>query len=748
MNAIIGTPQPRLDGPAKVTGAARYALDNSRAGMLHAALVLSPIALGRVAAIEDAAVSALPGIRLVMTHRTMPKLEEDKPMQEGGHAHASFRPLESDEIRYHGQPVAVVLADTREQAEYAAGILPVRYEARMGAVAHLPEGAQSEEEAGSLDVGDADAEWEASAVRVTADYEEPAQHHNPIELYGCLAEWDPMGGLTVHVPSQWAGGMRAGIAKSFGLPADKVRVVSPYIGGAFGGKATVLGTTLLACAAAKLAGRPVILQVSRQQGFPTSSFRPAARQHIRLGATPEGKLRAFHYITENQTCRFDDVSFPGGEILARLYDIPGMKIREGLVRTDVNAPGFMRAPAETPAMFAFESAIDEMAVALGMDPVEFRRRNEPAKDPVKGLPWSSRSLLRCYERGAELFGWSRRSHAPRSMTRDGDLIGWGCATAVYPTFISTSSATLRLTSDGRAEVHCSASDIGTGTYTILAQIAADRLGLTPDKVMVRLGDSAFDPANVAGGSTTALASGNAVGKVAEQARAALFQALTEVEEGPFKGMAPAALSLAEGQVRAGNATQSLAEAVSSLPRGKVEATDQWAHPEMPSKQSKMLWRAGSPQGGPDMQSFTALAFGAQFVEVRINPRTRTIRVPRMVGVYAGGKILNPRTAHSQLMGGMVWGLSNALLEASEVDRNHASFVNADIAEYHIAVNADIPALDVEMLEERDDKIGPIGAKGLGEIGITGTAPALANAVFHATGIRVRKLPLRIEDILS
>ncbi|PHK96896.1 xanthine dehydrogenase [Pseudoroseomonas rhizosphaerae] len=748
MNAIIGTPHPRLDGRAKVTGAARYALDNSRAGLQHAALVLSPIALGRVASINDAAVAGLPGVRLVMTHRNMPALRPDAAMQDGGHAHASFRPLEGDEIRYHGQPVAVVVADTREQAEHAAALLPVRYEARPGAVAHLPEDAPSEEEAGSLDVGDADAEWEASAVRVTADYEEPAQHHNPIELYGCIAEWDEQGGLEVHVPSQWAGGMRAGIATVFGLPEEKTRVISPYIGGAFGGKATVLATTLLTCAAAKLTGRPVMLQVSRQQAFPTTSFRPAARQHIRLGATAEGKLRALIYTSENQTCRFDDVSFPGGEILARLYDIPGMKMREGLVRTDVNAPGFMRAPAETPAVFAFESAIDELAVALKMDPVELRRRNEPARDPVKGLPWSSRSLLRCYERGAELFGWSGRDHAPRSMTKDGDLIGWGCATAVYPTFISTSSATLRLTSEGRAEVRCAAADIGTGTYTILAQIAADRLGLTPDKVTVRLGDSTLDPANVAGGSTTALASGNAVSKVAEQAREALFKALTEAEEGPFKGMSPASLSLSEGTVRAGNVTQSLAEAVSSLPRGKVEATDQWAHPEMPAKQSKMLWRAGSPQGGPDMESFTALAFGAQFVEVRINPRTRTIRVPRMVGVYAGGTILNPRTAHSQLMGGMVWGLSNALLEASEVDRNHAAFANADMAEYHIAVNADIGALDVEMLEERDDKIGPLGAKGLGEIGITGTAPALANAVFHATGIRVRKLPIRIEDILG
>ncbi|EFH10447.1 xanthine dehydrogenase family protein molybdopterin-binding subunit [Teichococcus cervicalis] len=747
MNAIIGTPVPRVDGRAKVTGSAAYALDHGYTGMLHAALVLSPVARGRVLSIDSAALQREPGIRLVLTHETMPRLQPDASMMEGGHAHSGFRPLEGDEIRYHGQIVAMVVADGREQAEEAAARLHIRYRAKDGATGLMPTGAEAEQQVGELDVGDADAAWSAAETRIEASYEEPPQHHNPIELYGTLAAWDGEGGVEVHVPSQWAGGMQAAIAKPFGLPMEKVRVRSAYVGGAFGGKATLLASSLLTIAAARMLGRPVKLQVSRQQGFSNSSFRPQARQHIRLGATREGRLTSLHYRTENQTSRLDDAAFPGGEILARLYDIPAMQMREGIVRTDVNTPGFMRAPAETPAMFAFESAIDEMAAALRIDPVELRRRNEPARDPVGGKPWSSRSLLRCYERGAELFGWSRRDHAPRSMRADDDLLGWGCATSVYPTFISTSSARLRITAEGRAEVSCAAADIGTGTYTILAQIAADRLGLAPDQVTVRLGDSALTPTNVAGGSTTALATGNAVGQAAEAARAELFAALCQAE-GPFQGETPDRLRLEGGQVVSGNKRQSLAEAVGSLPRGHVEALSQWAHPEMPSKQARKLWRAGSPQMGPDMESFTALAFGAQFVEVRINPRTGVLRVPRMVAVFAGGTILNPQTAHSQLMGGMIWGLSNALREKSEMDERHAAWANADMAEYHIAVNADVHETQVEMLEEQDDKIGPIGAKGLGEIGITGVAPAIANAVFHATGRRLRRLPIRVEDLIG
>ncbi|MDQ1079017.1 xanthine dehydrogenase family protein molybdopterin-binding subunit [Pseudoroseomonas cervicalis] len=747
MNAIIGTPVPRIDGRAKVTGRAAYALDHGYAGMLHAALVLAPIARGRVLSIDSAALLREPGVQLVLTHENMPKLQADSGLLAGGHAHSDFRPLEGDEIRYHGQIVAMVVADRRELAEEAAARLQPRYRAESGAMGLMPEGAEADEQAGELEVGDADAAWASAEARIEAEYEEPPQHHNPIELYGTLAIWDGQSDVEVHVPSQWAGGMQAGIAQAFGLPKEKVRVRSAYVGGAFGGKATLLPSSLLAIAAARMLGRPVKLQLSRQQGFSNSSFRPQTRQRIRLGATRDGRLTSLHYEGENQTSRTDDVGFPAGDVLARLYAIPAMRFREGIIRTDVNAPGFMRAPAETPAMFAFESALDEMAAALRMDPVELRRRNEPERDPVNGKPWSSRSLLRCYERGAELFGWSRRDHAPRSMREGDELVGWGCATSVYPTFITTSAARLRITAEGRVEVGTAAAEIGTGTYTILAQIAAERLGLTPDKVTVRLGDSALAPANAAGGSTTALATGNAVGQAAETARAELFAALCQAE-GPFQGEAPERLRLEDGEVVSGNRRQSLAEAVGSLPRGQVEVLSQWAHPEMPAKQSRMLWRAGFPQAGPDMESFTTMALGAQFVEVRINPRTRMLRVPRMVAVFAGGTILNPQTAHSQLMGGMIWGLSNALREKSEMDERFAAWANADMAEYHIAVNADVQETKVEMLDERDDKIGPIGAKGLGEIGITGVAPAIANAVFHATGRRLRRLPIRIEDLID
>lgn len=747
MNAVLGTPMARRDGRAKVTGAATYALDVAAPGLLHAVLVVSPVTLGRIASMDTAEAERMPGVGLVLTHRNMPRLAPDTNMFAGGHAHASFRPLEGEEIRYHGQAVALVAADTRVQAEAAAGAVRVAYEARAGAKASLDDpGLEAKEvEDIRVEIGDAEAAFRASAVTVEAEFETPAQHHNPIELFATTALWRG-DELEVHAPSQWVGGTRAGLCKAFGLPPDKVRVVCPYVGGGFGSKALTTGTVLMTAAAARLAGRPVKLQVSREHGYTTASFRPSTRTAVKLGADRDGRLRSLIYESRGQTSRFDDMVFPGGDVAARMYKFDAVLARESVVPTDVNTPGFMRAPAETPSFFAFESAVDELAHALGRDPVELRRTNEPARDPVKDIPWSSRRLVDCYARAAEIFGWSRRDARPGSMTEGGELVGWGCATAVYPAFITSSAASVRVTQEGRAVVRTSAADLGTGTYTVLAQVVADALGLPAERVSVDLGDTDFAPGNCAGGSTTAVATGNAARVAAEEARAMLLRAATE-QDGPFRGRDPATLRVEGGRVVAGGESRSVGEVLAASARGFVEATTQWSHPDLPAEQAATLWRGGFPQFGAGLGKMSAYAYGAQFVEVRINPRTRTIRAPRVVGVFDGGAILNPRTARSQLVGGMVWGVSNALLEESEVDRRHARFVNRNLAEYHVAVNADVREVVAETLGDPDPYTGPLGAKGLGEIGIVGVAPAVANAVFHATGVRVRKTPILIEDIL-
>ena len=745
--SIIGQPLPRADGPAKVTGAARYALDVRRDGMLHAALACSAIARGRLTALDTAAAEAAPGVRLVLTHRNYPRLQPDKGLTEGGASHAAFRPLESDEVRFHGQAVAVVVADTRAQAEHAAALVRATYAAEpaaavLGAPGLSVQDARNEPTHGH---GDAARALREAAVTVDARYETPTQHHNAIELFGCLAEWSG-DRLTVQVPSQGVGATSRGLATTFGMPRENVRVQCPYVGGGFGGKGLVYAHVLFAAVAARMTGRPVKLLLPREQSYANASFRPATELQVRLGASADGRLTAIDYECRSQTSRSDNSAFPGGDVAVKLYNVPNAAIRERTVAMDINTPGFMRAPGEVPSMFAVESAVDELCVALRMDPVAFRRLNDAPRDLVKDKEWSSHSLMRCWDRAAELFGWSRRTAAPGSMSEGGELVGWGCASAAYPTLISSSAATVAVDGDGRVTVSTSNADLGTGTYTTLAQVAAETLGVEPGRVTVQLGDTAYAPGNLAGGSTTALASSNAVHQVSGELRTAILRAAT-AGGAPLAGADPARLRLEGGEVRGGPRAVPLAEIVRAAPGGRMEAMSQWVHPELPPPMRDVLWQGGFPMIPPGLVSKTSMSWGAEFVEVRINPRTRTIRVPRMAGVFAGGRILNARTARSQLMGGMVWGVSNALLEKTEMDAGRGAYANANLAEYHVAVNADIGEVTVETIEERDDFIGPIGAKGIGEISITGMSAAIANAVFHATGIRVRRTPILVEDIL-
>ena len=750
MDGSIGHPTPRRDATAKVTGAARYAADFGHAGTAYAALTLSAIARGRITRVDTAAAEAVPGVQLVMTHRDMNQdLGTETFIMKGGHMQSSFMPLTSDEVRYSGQIVGLIVADTQETAEQAARALNLEYAAEYAAAAMDDPGrvVQTEEKP-EITVGDAETAMAKAPVRVDQDYSTPAQHHNPMELYATSATWND-GKLTIECPSQWVMGQRAALATIFGLSAEDVHVASPYIGGAFGCKATLLPHTVLVAAAARRLGRTVKLVVPRDAMFTVGSFRPAARNRIALGAERDGTLVAMVHEAVGQTSDIDHIAFPGTNVTSRMYAVPHIRTSESTIATDVNTPGFMRAPAEASSFFALESAMDELAVALGMDPIELRLKNEPAVDPVKGLPWSSRSLVQCYRRGAERFGWDKRSPGIGSMqTSDGVLVGYGCATATYPSAMVPSAAHVALSADGLLRVRTAAQDVGTGAYTVLGQVAADVLGVADEHVRVELGDSDLPSGPMSGGSVTTGSAGSAVHMAATALRDKLL-AVAVAEAGPFAGRDPATLQLAGGHVvGADGVGHSLADILKASPTGSLDAGAEWKPDLMDAAKMQQSLLGGFALEGPVTKTHAIYSFGAQFAEVRIDPLLRTIRVARMVGAFACGRIINPRTARSNLAGGMVWGASSALLEESQVDHPRARFANQDLAGYHVSSCADIGEVTVELVDETDTVVNAIGAKAVGEIGIVGMPAAIAHAVYHATGIRVRKTPILIEDILG
>ncbi len=750
MDGSIGTPTVRRDAVAKATGEARYAADFGHGGMAYAALTLSTVARGRITKVDTAAAEAVAGVQLVLTHRDLNQgLGEETFAMKGGHMQSSFMPLTSDEVHYAGQIVGLVVADTVEAAEQAARAVSLDYATQPASVAMDDPGRVVEHaKESAVRVGDADAALAAAAVRVDQEYFTPVQHHHPMELYATTASWND-GKLTVECPSQWVIGQRQGLAVIFGLSVEDVHVVSPYVGGAFGSKATILAHTVLIATAARRLGRPVKLVVPRDAMFTVGSFRPAARNRIALGAERDGTMVALVHESVGQSSEIDHVAFPGTDVTARMYDIANIRTRESTVATDVNTPGFQRAPAEAPSFFAFESAVDELAVALDMDPIALRLKNEPAVDPVKKLPWSSRSLVECYRRGAERFGWERRTPGVGSMTTaDGVLVGYGCATATYPSAVAPAAAHVTLAADGTLRVRTSAHDVGTGAYTVLGQVAADVLGVADERVRVELGDSDLPSGPVSGGSITTGSAGSAVQMAALALRERVL-AMAVGEGGPFAGREASTLRLADGHVvGADGAAHPLDAVLKASPAGSLDASAEWKPAMMEAAKMQYGLLGGMAMEGPVTKTHASYSFGAQFAEVHVDPLLRTIRVARMVGAFACGRIINPRTARSNLAGGMVWGASFALLEETKVDRPRARFANQDLAGYHISTSADIGEVVVEMVDEEDLVVNAIGAKAVGEIGIVGMPAAIANAVYHATGVRVRHTPIVIEDLLG
>jgi xanthine dehydrogenase YagR molybdenum-binding subunit len=752
--AHMGQPAPRIDGRLKVTGEARYAADFPLANPAYAYLVTSPVARGRITGFDLAEAKAVPGVLDILTHENARGVKEIPFTGAGGPASTSIRPLESDRIFHDGQIIAMVVADTFEAAREAAYKLKADIAAEPASATFGAEGlttqpaAQVSQRYKEETVGDPQGALAAADVQIDAEYETPAQHHNPIELFATMCQWTD-GRLTVWEPSQFVYGLRSGIAEQLGIDPHDVTVKSPYVGGAFGSKGSVTPRTALVALAAKRLNRPVKLVLTRDQGFTVATYRAETRHRVRMGASRDGKLTAFVHEGWEITSRPDAYVVGGTRTTMHMYAAPNAAGKVWVVRADRNTPGFMRSPPEVPYMFALESAMDELAVKLDMDPVELRRINDTQTDPISKKPYTSRSLMACYDEAARAFGWARRDRRPGSMRAGDWLVGWGCATACYPSQMAAATARVKLDRFGKAVVQTAAAEIGNGAYTVIGQMAAQRLGIPLGNVKVELGDTELPPSPVAGGSIITASACSAVAKACEAIRQKLFAAATRRDAGALAGRDAGAFDLTNGRVVAPDGdSETLADVFKRLGAGVIEEYAEWLPKGVGAEALDGLYNGRIRIIGGTMADRTAYAFGAEFVEVRIHARTGELRVPRMVGAFAAGHIMNPRTARSQLMGGMIWGVSAALHEATEIDPTTARYVNHNLADYLVPVNADIDQLEVIMLSEADDSVNEHGIKGLGELGNVGTNAAVANAVYHATGRRLRRLPIRIEDVLT
>ncbi len=732
---FVGFPLDRVDGRAKVTGAARFAADAPVDAPLHAVIVQSTIASGRITAIDERATRAVPGVVEVLTYRNAPRVpalpfDFTVPVQE------ELAPLQSPDVKYDGQHVAAVIGTTFEAAREGAALLRIEYDAHAAEVtidgAHtVITPAQWFGDDIQPRRGEPETAYQASAVRIDASYVTPTENHNPLEPSVTVAEWRD-GELTVHDSTQWVRGTRAALAKHFGLDEERVRVIAPFLGGGFGCKGFFWPHAVIAAMAAKLTNRPVKLVLTREQMFTSCGHRSETRQHLRVGAARDGKLDAVLHDVLSESSRVGLFVESAGGVTTMLYDVPNLAVTHRVARLDVATPTAMRAPGEAPGSFALGCALDELAYACDLDPLDVLRRNHTAVDPSSGLPFSSKHLLACYERGAEAFGWSARPRAPRSMRDGPELVGWGVATATYPAMRSPAQARVTVGADGTVDVASATHDLGTGMYTILAQIAADALGVDTRAVRVRIGDSTFPNAPVAGGSMSSASVGPAVQDAAQRARREAIAIAIASGGSPLHGLREDEVEAHDGMLRAKD-DPSRAIAYGDVVRlggsGAIEAL-------------------GSAAPGDEGERYSFHSFGAQFVEVRYDEEIARLRVSRALGVFDCGRILNPKTARSQMLGGITWGIGMALLEETVRDPRAGAFVTNNLADYHVPVNADIRNVEVLFVEEPDLVFNPLGVRGIGEIGITGVAAAVANAVYHATGVRVRDLPIVPEKLLQ
>lgn len=724
----IGLPIARLDGRVKVTGAARYTGDVSLPNMLHAFAVTATIPAGRVRGIDASRALAESGVARVLTWEDMPRLAavSAPPLAQ------SFLPMQGDEIRHEGQPVALVLGETLEAAQAGARLVRVRYEATapqvpapadweaISAAAVPPRPSPFLFFEPVFTKGDAEAALAAAPRRIEAVYTQPSRHHNPMEPSAALAVWEG-DRLTLYDSTQHVYGVQTVLAGLFGLPLENVRVMSRHTGGGFGTKGWIWPQEFLAAAAAKVVGRPVKLMMRRADMYSWLGYQPRMAQKVALGADEGGRLTAIAHDVVSLTTVSDDFVEFATEASKGLYATPTMRLTQRSERANVAMPTAMRAPVEGPGLWALESAIDELAHVLGMDPLDLRLANYAEEDPATGQPWSSKRLREAYEEGARIFGWCAR---PKQPARDGNwLIGQGMASCIMGTFRNPAAAEVRLKADGTAEVASGFQDIGTGTLTIFPQIAAAVLGLPPERVAVRMGDTRLPEAGPTYGSSSTMGVGAAVLRAAEDARAKLAS---------LAGLPASEVEMLDGMIRlrSANTGPAITDIMRDAGIGEIVGVGRFD--------------PGAHGAGLSMRTF-----GAVFVEVGVDPELGLLRLRRAVGSYSAGRIINPRTARAQMTGGMIWGWGMVAMEQSQFDMRLGRFLSKNLAGVAIPVHADIPGdLTVHFVEEVDEHASPIGGKGIGELGATGIAPAVANAVFHATGRRIRDLPITPDKLLS
>lgn len=690
---VTGAPRSRVDGPDKVTGAAKYTCDRALPGMLHAVVVPSAIAYGHITSIDDREARSAEGVVLVMTHANAPRVNENKVSPQD----AKLFLLQSDAVEFDRQPVAVVVARTFEQAVHGADLVRVGYavsapqmDLDAGEVVEPQQMLSNQPTTHAR--GAAEPALEGAHTKIAQIYRTPTEHHNPMETHGTVAAWNGEN-LMVYDSTQWAFGVRSRLAHVLGIDPSNIRVIAPFVGGAFGSKGTAWSHVPLAAMAARATGKPVKLLVTRPQMFGWVGHRPQTEQHFSAGASADGTLVAMMHDVRNETSLSDEFIEPCAVFSRDLYAVPHYTMHQGLRRLSISKPTYQRAPGESTGGFAVESAMDELAYALAIDPLELRLRNYSDVNPNNGKEYTSKKLRDCYAQAAERFGWSKRTPAPRSMQRNGMLVGWGMATASRGTHRGDSDARITMHPDGKVVLAVGTIEQGTGSPTVYPQLAAEVLGISHDRVSLEWGDTNLPTAPLAAGSQTAASVGSATVLAAQQLRDRL-----------------AALG---GNVPPEGLTIDVNAKVNEEEEGR----------------------------------YAQQAFGAHFAEVEVDPDLLHVRVTRFVGAYDVGRVLNAKTAGSQLVGAVVWGISMALYEKTRFDLRTGRIMNATLADYLVPTNADIPSPEVITVEDDDERVNPAGVRGMGEVAMCGSAAAVANAVYHATGVRVRELPITVEALL-
>jgi xanthine dehydrogenase YagR molybdenum-binding subunit len=732
MPTYIGTPTSRVDGRAKVTGAARYAGEFNAAGLAYGSVVASTIPKGRITRIDATEALRVDGVLAVLTHENRPRMASKSAAYKDDVAPdgSPFRPLYDDKIMFSEQPIALVLADEGEIARFAASLVRVECEVE----AHVTDLLTERDDAFVVEKperprGNAQKAYAAADVRHEADYFIPIEHHNPMELFASTVMWDGDGKLTVYDKTQGVQNVQRYLCSIFAMKPGDLRVMSPYVGGAFGAGLRPQYEAVLAVLGALALRRSVRLVLTRQQMYGLG-YRPATIEHLALGAKAAGTLDAITHEAIAMTSRYEDFARNDTGWSSLLYKCANAAFAHKLVRLDVPTSCDMRAPGAATGVYALECAMDELAVALELDPLELRLRCYSDRDQNENVPYTSKALRECYRQGAEAFGWAKRTPEPRSMRDGSDLVGYGMATGIWEALQMKFAVRLVLTANGHAEVACATSDIGTGTYTIMAQVTADMLGLPLDSVMVKLGDSTLPDAPVEGGSWTAASVSHAIARTADEVRKELLRLAQAMPNSPLAGSKVDDVSLVDGRI------------VSAKDAGRaVSIADAMRHGGLDRIER---------EGATDFKDDSAHArntHSAIFAEVKVDEELGVVRVTRVVSAVAAGRILNTKTARSQIMGGVVWGIGMALHEETLIDHKLGRIMNANIAEYHVPANADVHDIEVIFVDEPDAIINPLGIKGVGEIGIVGTAAAIANAIYHATGRRVRDLPITLDKLM-